>query len=151
MSESLILGRLFRSFSRAAVHAAMVMIVASGTVGCSFARLSINDEIGAGDVAFIVPGHTTLRDIIERLGAPDEIQEASEGTVIFYHFLDAKYSRVNFGYLLRPWTPIQPDLVLSTTGFGTDVFEVTFDDKWIARQHAFTHHISGRSYVPWPF
>jgi hypothetical protein len=128
----------------------MAMIVASA-IGCSFGRLTLNDTIAEGDIEFIVPGHTTLRDIVERLGAPDEMLEAPGGAVVFYHFRDLKYSRVNFGHLLKPWTPVQPDLVLSSTGFGTDVFEITFDEQWVARQHAFTRHPSGRSHVPWPF
>lgn len=129
----------------------MALLVAGWTTACSFARLTINDTIVAADVAFIVPGHTTLRDIVERLGAPDEVREAPDGAVVFYHFHDAKYSRVNFGYILRPWAPVQPDLVLSTIGLGTEVFEVTFDRQWIARQQAFAHRPSGRSHVPWPF
>jgi hypothetical protein len=140
-----------RAFRHAFTYAAMAMIVASGTTGCSFARLTINDTIMAADVAFIVPGRTTFRDIVERLGAPDEMRPAYDGAVVLYHFHDAKYSRVNFGHLLRPWTPIQPDLVLSTIGLGTEVFEVILDEQWIARQQAFTHHPSGRSHVPWPF
>lgn len=151
MSGNPILAHSLPILGRAFLYATMAMIAASGTAGCSFARLTVNDTIVAADVAFIVPGTTTLREVAERLGAPDEMREAPDGAVVLYHFHDAKYSRVNFGYLLRPWTPIQPDLVLSTTGLGTEVFEVTFDQQWIARQQAFTHHPSGRSHVPWPF
>jgi hypothetical protein len=129
----------------------MVAITAGGTMGCSFIRLTINDTIVAEDVAFIVPGHTTLREIVDRLGAPDEMREAPGGALILYHFHDANYARVNFGYVLRPWTPIQPDLVLSNIGLGTEVFEVAFDEHWVARQQAFTHHPSAPSHVPWPF
>jgi hypothetical protein len=140
-----------RTFSQTVIYVATAIIMASGTIGCSFARLTINDTIVAADVAFIAPGHTAFRDIVERLGAPDQIRETPDGAVVLYHFHDAKYSRVNFGYLLRPWTPIQPDLVLSTIGLGTEVFEVIFDENWIARQQAFTHHPSGKPHVPWPF
>jgi hypothetical protein len=136
---------------RAIAYATIAMLIASVAGGCSFGRITINDTPVEGDVTFIVPGHTTLRDIVERLGAPDEMREAPGGAVGLYHFRDLKYARVNFGYLLQPWTPIQPDLVLSTLGLGTDVFAVTFDEQWIAQQHAFTRHPSGRSHVPWPF
>ena len=62
--------------------ATMVAIIASWTTGCSFIRLTINDTIVAEDVAFIVPGQTTLRDIVERLGTPDEMQDAPDGVRI---------------------------------------------------------------------
>lgn len=140
-----------RTLRHAFISATVAMIAASGMTSCSFARLTINDTIVAADVAFIVAGHTTLRDIVERLGSPDEIRPAPDGAVALYHFHDAKYTRVNFGYILRPWTPIQPDLVLSTIGLGTEIFEVAFDEQWVARQQAFTYHPSGKSHVPWPF
>jgi len=142
---------LRRTLGQALACAAIVAITASWTTGCSFIRLTINDTIVAEDVAFIVPGHTTLRDIVERLGTPDEMREASDGALILYHFHDANYSRVNFGHILQFWTPVQPDLVLSNIGLGTEVFEVVFDEHWVARQHAFTRHPLATSYVPWPF
>jgi hypothetical protein len=130
---------------------AMAILIVSLTTGCSFVRLTITSTIVEADVAFIVPGQTTLQDVVERLGVPDEMLQGPEGATAFYHFRDVTYSRVNFGHLLKPWTPIQPDLVLSTTALGTDVFEVSFDEQGIIRHHAFAHHVSRRSRVPWPF
>lgn len=132
-------------------YAAVVAITACCTTSCSFIRLTINNTIVAEDVAFIVLGHTTLRDIVERLGTPDEMREAPGGALILYRFHDANYSRVNFGHILKFWTPVQPDLVLSNIGLGTEVFEVAFDEHWVARQHAFTRHPLATSRVPWPF
>lgn len=150
----MITSRIYRLLSDnicAVIPYATALILVAAPIGCSFARISINDTIIEEDVGFIVPGQTTLREVVERLGAPDEMLEAPGGAVGLYHFRDLKYSRVNFGYLLRPWTPVQPDLILSTTGLGTDVFEVRFNEQWVAQRHAFTHHPSGRSHVPWPF
>jgi hypothetical protein len=151
MSGTPIRARLRRPLGQALACAAMVAITTSWTTGCSFIRLTINDTIVAEDVAFIVSGHTTLRDIVERLGTPDEMREAPDGALILYHFHDANYSRVNFGHILKFWTPVQPDLVLSNIGLGTEVFEVAFDEHWVARQHAFTRHPLATSHVPWPF
>ena len=79
---------------------AMAILIVSLTTGCSFVRLTINSTIVEADVAFIVPGQTTLHDVVERLGVPDEMLQGPEGATAFYHFRDVTYSRVNFGHLL---------------------------------------------------
>lgn len=123
--------------------------------GCGFitmAHITVNDPIGQEDVAFIIPGRTTFSEVVERLGAPDELVGAEEGAVVFYHFRDAKYSRVNFGWPLRFWTPVQPDFIFSGAGFGTDVFQIAFDHDWIVQYHSFAKHVPPASrYNPWPF
>ncbi|MDN5942869.1 MAG: hypothetical protein L0H94_13380, partial [Nitrospira sp.] len=96
-------------------------------VGCNVARITLNNPITQEDVAFIVPGQTTLTDVIMKLGAPDSITDSHMGVVAIYRFLDVKYSRVNFGLLLKPWSPIDPDLIISRTGLGTDAFELLCD------------------------
>ena len=151
MSSHPIRARFAWTLRQTLACATMIAITASSTTGCSFIRLTINDTIVAENVAFIVPGHTTLHEIVERLGTPDEMREAPHGALILYHFHDANYSHVNFGHILRFWTPVQPDLVLSNIGLGTEVFEVAFDEHWVAQQHAFTRHPLATSYVPWPF
>lgn len=125
--------------------------------GCGFitvAHITVNDPIDEEDVAFIIPGQTTFSEIIERLGAPDELAGVEDGkrAVIFYHFRDAKYSRVNFGWPLRFWTPVQPDFIFSGLGFGTDVFEVALNRDWVVQYHAFAKHVPPASrYNPWLF
>ncbi len=125
-----------------------------GLSGCGFAtvaRLSINDPIRPEEVAFIVPGWTTFAEIVEHLGAPDELAALDEGAVVAYHFRDAKYTRVNFGWPARFWLTVSPDFILSTGGLGTDVFEVTFDARWVVREHAFTKHSGHARFNLWPF
>ncbi|MBK9998504.1 MAG: hypothetical protein IPO99_15570 [Nitrospira sp.] len=64
--------------------------------------------------------------------APDSITDTETGTIVTYRFLNAKYSRVNFGWLLKPWSPVDPDLVFSRSGLGTDAFELLCDDHWLS-------------------
>ncbi len=131
-----------------------VCLVPLGLSGCGFAtvaRLSINDPIRQEDIAFIVPGQTTLADVVKHLGAPDELVGLDGGAAVLYHFRDAKYSRVNFGWPARFWLTVSPDLILSAGGLGTDVFEVVFDSRWVVREHAFAKHTSNSSFNPWPF
>lgn len=123
----------------------------SGCGFISFTRLSVNDPIKSEDVAFIVPGKTTLAEVVAKLGAPDEFTGLENGAVIVYHFRDGKYSRVNFGWPLQFWSPVSPDLILAGGGFGTDMFQVAFGLDWVARYHAFAKHIQASRYKLWPF
>lgn len=122
--------------------------------GCglaSFVRVTINDPIKPEHVAFIVPGTTTLPDVVGKLGAPDELIGLARGAAAVYHFRDAKYARLNFGWPLRFWLPVHPDMILAGGGIGTDTFQVVFDDRWVARAHAFAHHSGASRFSPWPF
>ena len=89
------------------------LILAAALSGCNVARLTINTPLTSDSVAFITEGRTTLADVIATLGAPDSMTDAEAGTLVTYRFLDAKYSRVNFGWLLKPWSPVDPDLIFS--------------------------------------
>ena len=120
-------------------------------VGCNVARVSLNIPITQDDVAFIVPGQTTLTDVIMKLGAPDSITDSHTGVVAIYRFLDVKYSRVNFGLLLKPWSPIDTDLIISRTGLGTDAFELLCDSNWVVTHQSFLRRLSGPRFNPYPF
>ena len=120
-------------------------------IGCNVARITLNTPLTQGDVAFIEPGQTTLADVITKLGAPDSITDSDTGIVAIYRFLDMKYSRINFGWLLKPWSPVDIDLVISRTGFGTDAFEVLCDDSWVVTHRGFLRHRSDPRFNPYPF
>jgi hypothetical protein len=130
---------------------AIVMLAVSGCGLVSIVRVSVNDSVTAEDVSFIEPGKTTLTDVVARLGMPDEMTGSENGALILYHFRDAKYSRVNYGWILRFWLALQPDFVFAGGGLGTDVFQVAFDDRWIAQHHAFSKHSQASRYKFWPF
>ncbi|WP_455376926.1 hypothetical protein [Petrachloros mirabilis] len=119
--------------------------------GCNNVRISLNTPITQKDVAFIIPGQTTLSDVTGKLGTPDSITPSSQGAVATYRFLDMKYSRINFGWLVKPWSPADPDLVIARTGFGTDGFQVLYDSHWVVTQYSFLRHPSPRRFNPYPF
>ena len=128
--------------------AAMVYL---SVVGCNVVRVSLNTTLTPDDVAFITPGNTTLTDIVTRLGAPDSIGETHTGMVATYRFLDLKYSRVNFGWLAKPWTPVDPDLIFARTGLGVDAFQVAFDPHGVVIHSSFQRRLSGPPFYPYPF
>ncbi|HSL05049.1 MAG TPA: hypothetical protein VK901_16090 [Nitrospiraceae bacterium] len=125
--------------------------------GCPLAwrRFTINEIIQPEDVSFIMPGTTTLADIVKNLGAPGSIRPVDSGTVVRYHFLDIKYFTVN---ITRPLSFLFPVLELvpsdlyqltySGGGLGTDELQVEFDKNWVVVYYAFAHHRKASSYVP---
>ena len=121
------------------------------SAGCNVVRVTLNTPLAQNDVAFIVPGQTTLADVIAKLGTPDSITESNVGIVATYRFLDMKYSRINFGWLLKPFSPIDTDLIISRTGLGTDAFELLCDSNWIVTHQSFLRRLSGPRFNPYPF
>src|SRR5688572_5881976 len=129
----------------------IVVLVLTSMTACNFIRISFNAPITPQDVAFIVPGNTSLTDVIHKLGSPDSLADSTSGVVATYRFLDLKYSRVNFGWLVRPWSPIDPDLIFSRTGLGIDAFEVWCDPKWVVIHQGFERHLIRPPFYPYPF
>jgi hypothetical protein len=133
------------------VQIGLALIACLSSLGCNVARVSLNNPLTPEDVAFIVPGQTTLPEIVAKLGAPDSITNSETGVVATYRFLDLKYSRVNFGWLAKPWTPVDPDLIFSRTGLGGDAFEIQCDPQWVVLHQSFQRHLSRPPFIPYPF
>ncbi|HWF62543.1 MAG TPA: hypothetical protein VN666_19845 [Nitrospira sp.] len=129
----------------------MAALLCLSSFGCNVVRITLNTSITPADVSFIVPGQTTLAEVVAKLGAPDSIAASDTGIVATYRFLDLKYSRVNFGWLVKPWTPIDPDLIFSRTGLGVDAFEVLYDPKWVVLHQGFQRHLIRPPFHPYPF
>lgn len=126
-------------------------VICATFVGCNVVRITLNTPLTQNDVAFIVPGQTTLTDVITKLGTPDSITDSYTGVVATYRFLDMKYSRINFGWLLKFWSPVDMDLIISRTGLGTDAFELLCDSNWVVTHQSFLRHLSGPRFNPYPF
>jgi hypothetical protein len=129
----------------------LVVVITALFTGCNVVRVTLNTPLTAEDVAFIVPGHTTLLEVVDRLGSPDSINNSNTGIVSIHRFLDMKYARINFGWLAKPWSPVDPDLVFSRTGFGTDAFQVFYDSDGVVLQYSFLRHVMERPFHPYPF
>ncbi len=132
-------------------HSLLILMLCITIAGCNVIRITLNTPISQAEVAFIEPGKTTLADVIGRLGAPDSITDSDIGVVATYRFLDMKYSRVNFGWLAKPWSPVDPDLIISRTGFGVDAFELLCDQNWVVTHQSFLRQLSGPRFNPYPF
>jgi len=141
--------------SRCFKHILAVFTLLFSMSGCglaSFTRLCLNDPITPEHVAFISPGQTTFAQVVAKLGAPDELVALDDqGVVAFYHFLDAKYARINYGWPLQFISPVSVDMIMAGGGLGADMFEVIFDTHWVAKQHTFAKHVQASHYTLWPF
>lgn len=140
-----------RTLWRRAALFLLAVMVGLPWLGCNVVRISLNTSLTPEDVAFIVPGKTTLPDIVAKLGAPDSITDSDTGIVATYRFFDLKYSRVNFGWLAKPWTPVDPDLIFSRTGLGVDAFQVLCDSQWVVLEQGFQRHLPRPPIHPYPF
>lgn len=135
----------------------LVCLLAVILEGCPLAwrRLTVNEIIRPDDVSFIVPGTTTLADVVKNLGAPGSIRRVDTGTVIRYQFLDIKYFTVNITRPLSLFFPVLEavptdlyQLTYSGGGLGTEELQVEFDKNWVVVYYAFAHHQNASRYVP---
>ena len=115
-------------------------------------RVTLNQPLTAQDVSFVVNGKTGLSEVVEKLGAPNQMLSSTGGVVARYQFTDGKYFRVDFGWGLRFVIPFySPDLVLGRGGTGIDTFQVTYNDHWVVQDHGFAFHSQVSEYRLWPF
>ena len=135
----------------------LVCLLAVILEGCPLAwrRTTVNEIIRPDDVSFIVPGTTTLADVVKNLGAPGSIQRLDSGTVVRYQFLDIKYFTVNVTRPLSFFFPVLEavptdlyQLTYSGGGLGTEELQVEFDKNWVVVYYAFAHHQKASSYIP---
>jgi len=80
--------------------------------GCEVRRVVVNDPLVAGSLEGLVPGQSTVQDVAQKLGAPDEIEEGAGGMVFRYRYGDNKTMRVNFGWIFRLFLPVAPSMNL---------------------------------------
>jgi hypothetical protein len=115
-------------------------------------RVTLNQPLTAQDVSFVVNGKTGLSEVVEKLGAPNQMLSSTGGVVARYQFTDGKYFRVDFGWGLRFVVPFySPELVLGRRGTFIDTFQVTYNDHWVVQDHGFAFHSQASEYRLWPF
>lgn len=118
----------------------------------SLQRVTLNQPLSPQDVSFVVNGKTSLSEVIEKLGVPNQMLSSSGGVVARYQFTDGKYFRVDFGWGLRFIIPFySPELVLGDGGMSIDVFQLTYNDQWVVQDHGFAFHSQSSEFRLFPF
>ena len=120
--------------------------------GCSVRRVVFNDVVTSEQVNFIRIGETTMLELAEHIGAPDEVTESEFGVVALYNWSDTKSSALDFGALARLVLPYAPTMTLNKTGITPEQFQVVFDPQWAVRAYGFSRRTTDEPIVWfWPF
>ena len=120
--------------------------------GCSVRRVTFNDVVTPEQVNFIRVGQTTIRELADRIGAPDEVSESDFGVVALYYWSDTKSAALDFGAVGRLFLPYSPTLTLSKAGITPERFQVVFDPQWTVRAYGFSRRTTDKPVVWfWPF
>ena len=120
--------------------------------GCTVRRVAFNDVVTPEQVNFIRIGQTTILDLADHIGAPDEVTESEFGVVALYNWSDTKSAALDFGALPRLFLPYAPTMTLSKTGITPEQFQVVFDPQWTVRAYGFSRRTMDEPVVWfWPF
>ena len=120
--------------------------------GCNVRRVVFNDIMTPEQVNFIRIGQTTMQDLADHIGAPDEVTESEFGAVALYYWSDTKSASLDFGALFRPFSPYAPTMTLNKTGVTPEQLQVIFDPQWTVRAYGFSRKSTDEPVIWfWPF
>jgi hypothetical protein len=104
-------------------HALMLLaLVAAG--GCSFGRATLGDDIGFDEASAIKKGTSSRAEVVELIGVPDRIIQASGREILQYYRYDLKTSSLLLILLNFSRTNIKSDdlyVLLNEEGIVEDV------------------------------
>ena len=121
-------------------------------VGCSVRRVVFNEVLTPEQINFIRIGQTTIRELADHIGAPDEVTESEFGVVALYYWIDTKSASLDFGALTRLLLPYSPSMTLRKTGIIPEQLQVVFDPQWTVRAYGFSRRTTDEPVVWfWPF
>jgi hypothetical protein len=120
--------------------------------GCTVRRATVNEVITPKQVNFVRVGETTIGELADHIGAPDEVTESDFGFVALYYWSDAKSAGVDFGTIGRLFLPYSPTMTLRKTGVTLEQFQVVFDPQWTVRAYGFSRKSTDEPIIWfWPF
>ena len=120
--------------------------------GCSIRRVTFNDVVTPEQVKFIRIGQTTISELADQIGAPDELTESDFGALALYYWSDTKSAALDFGALGRLFLPYSPTMTLNRTGITPEQLQVMFDPQWTVRAYGFSRKSTDEPVIWfWPF
>ena len=120
--------------------------------GCTVRRVKFNDVITSEQINFVRVGETTIGELADHIGAPDEVTESDFGFVALYYWSDTKSAAFDFGAIGRLFLPYSPTMALSKTGVTPEQFQVVFDPQWTVRAYGFSRRATDEPVIWfWPF
>jgi len=119
--------------------------------GCEFRRVVVNHPIDSQTLQTLNPGESDIRDVVQVLGAPDEIEANPDGMVFRYRYGDTKTLRVNFGWIFRFFLPVAPSMNLSRGEDVPQVLNVALNRYGFFDQYMFQQPPDPPKFSFWPF
>jgi hypothetical protein len=128
-----------------------VVLIAQWGAGCDFRRVVVNRPISPETLQKLNPGENSLNDIVQVLGAPDEIDAKTRGMVLRYRYGDSKTMRVNFGWLFRIFLPVAPSMNLGRGDGATQVLHIAMNEAGIFDHYFVQDPPAPPQFWFWPF
>lgn len=85
----------------------------------------------------VIKGVTPRDQIVELLGAPEDIIVASDHIIAEYKWSTTRSASLNLGYFFRLVSPVSPSMTMSGTGFNIEHVLLTCDQQLNIRSYAF--------------
>lgn len=120
-------------------------------MGCAVRRVDFNTPIHAEALGFIQPGKTTLQQVVDRLGGPEDLNTASNEILAEFRWSTTRSASLNLGYLFRFFSPVSPSMTMSGTGIHIERLLITCDDQLVVRSYAFGKAGEHAFFEFWPF
>ena len=111
----------------------------------------MNHPIDVQTLETLNPGKSSIQDVVQALGAPDEIAEKPDGMVFRYRFSDSKTMRVNFGWILRIFLPVAPSMNLGRGDDVPQVLHVAMNQDGTFDQYFLQQKLGPPQFSFWPF
>jgi hypothetical protein len=143
-------------YSRAAKLIVAMGLALAGCTPISWTRVTLNRPLRAEDVAFITPRETKWNEVVEKLGAPNELKGTPSGMLATYYYYDGKRFDVDFGWIagffLPPGVSMAPhEIDFNTEGVGENTFQVSFDTAGTVQYDGFSNSAAASRFKGSPF
>ncbi|MCP9439057.1 MAG: hypothetical protein NHB36_04155 [Nitrospira sp.] len=119
--------------------------------GCAVRRVAFNEPITAEQLRFIRLGETTLQQVVERLGPPEDITMEADQLIAEFRWSTTRSASLNLGYLFRLISPVSPTLTLSGTGININHVQFLCDKRLTVHAYAFGKADEHAIIEFWPF
>lgn len=133
------------------VLAVVLLAICSVLAGCSVRRVNFNEPVTQDSLSFIQPGHTTLHQVVERLGAPEDIIIGSVELIAEFKWSTTRSASLDLGYLFKLISPVSPPVTLSGTGINIERLLVICDSQLVVRSYALGPTDQHALIEFWPF
>lgn len=94
-----------------------------------------------------------MHEVVDRLGAPQELDATENRTVFRYEYYDRKQMYIDFGQLigLAAGLRFSPELSAQHQDSGSGAFQVSFNGRWVVEDYAFQRGAGETRFNFWPF